>query len=667
MKKIVAVVIVLMMIAPLFPAFADGTWYCPKCGQQNTDNFCPKDGTPRPADTGNTVSKMNYTNYSHIQCTLNNQLATRTGPSTRYDEPGTFLSAGKTVTALSKVYDQNSEIWWVQVEFSESGKLYWAYTGLKRLNGLNLANVPEEDVIGNCTTTSSTVGYYAPSTKAAAIRQSIPTGIECTIYGYVHSDADDYVQIEFYDSGLRTYRRAWVKDETVIRDRYSAQNDDGDGYGYTSSDNLDWLNDDAPQNDGEKDYGNTSSEKLDWLNDYTVNDVIAEMHTSIKQVSLGGYHSAMLLEDGSLYLWGNNSEGQLGNATTKDTYIPQKNLNHVRSVSLGNKHSAALLEDGSLWLWGSNDKGQLGDGTTADKSRPVKVLQDVKSVSLGYETSAALKTDGSLWMWGSNSGGQQGDNGLQYSTTPVQVNIQGLDSDMQEIYLGYAHCAALKEDGSLWMWGANNYGQLGNGTTTSVPGKAIKIMEDVKCVSLGENHSAAVKNDGTLWMWGANSNAQLGDGSTTDKVNPVLVLQNVRQVALGYSHSVALQNDGYVWITGEGWESQIIGYPTIRPSESVYVLSGVGSIFVGGKHNAALDEEDGSLWMWGNDQYGQSGVPAPSAQVGFPMFPGSSVIGKYMKQIYDGDGQFLYEANNAEYDIGYDIAVPADSNITTDR
>ena len=100
----------------------------------------------------------NYSNYSHIQCTLNTRLSTRTGPGTTYDEPGSFLSAGKTVTVLSKTYDQKNEIWWVQVEFSENGKTYWAYTGVKRLNGLNLSNVPEEIVIGTCTTTSATSG-----------------------------------------------------------------------------------------------------------------------------------------------------------------------------------------------------------------------------------------------------------------------------------------------------------------------------------------------------------------------------------------------------------------------------------------------------------------------------------------------------------------------------
>lgn len=161
-------------------------------------------------------TNVNYSNYSHIQCTLNAKLATRTGPGTTYDEPGSFLSAGKTVTVLSKAYDKNNEIWWVQVEFSENGKTYWAYTGVKRIDGLNLSNVPEEIVIGTCTTTSSTSGSYCPNDqKKTADQKAIPAGASCKIYGYVDGDSGDYILIEFYDTNLKCNRRTWVKDWSV--------------------------------------------------------------------------------------------------------------------------------------------------------------------------------------------------------------------------------------------------------------------------------------------------------------------------------------------------------------------------------------------------------------------------------------------------------------------
>ena len=161
-------------------------------------------------------SNWNYSNYSRVQCTLNTKLATRTGPGTNYNEPGTFLSAGKTVTVLSKAYDQTNEIWWVQVEFSESGSTYWAYTGVKRLNGLNLNSVPEEIVIGTCTTTGSTSGSYCPDDqKQTAAQKPIPAGVSCEIYGYVYEDSGDYILIEFFDWDQNCYRRAWVKDWSV--------------------------------------------------------------------------------------------------------------------------------------------------------------------------------------------------------------------------------------------------------------------------------------------------------------------------------------------------------------------------------------------------------------------------------------------------------------------
>ncbi|MBR3741250.1 MAG: hypothetical protein IKN04_12485 [Clostridia bacterium] len=310
MKKNLAFLIILLLLtAVAFTALADGTWYCPQCGRRNSENFCPADGTRRPASAstssnngsftiittshvnirsgpasyyslvgeaeGNTVftaygrtasheggqdwyeiqyygqrayvsviyavvssqsgssatsqqsggsytitdnrKNGNYSNYSRIRCALNSKLATRTGPGTNYDEPGTFLSAGSYVTVLSKAYDKVNEIWWVQVEFSENGVTYWAYTGVKRLNGLNLANVPEEKVIGHCTTTNSTKGYECPldSMRSAAQRSSIPAGVCCAIYGYVFADSGDYILIEFFDRSMNCYCRAWVKDWSV--------------------------------------------------------------------------------------------------------------------------------------------------------------------------------------------------------------------------------------------------------------------------------------------------------------------------------------------------------------------------------------------------------------------------------------------------------------------
>ena len=162
-----------------------------------------------PADGG-------YVSYSSVWATSNQRIATRTGPGTQYDEPGSFYQAGTTVKVVSKAYDSSNGIWWVQVELTYNGSLYWVYTGVKRFDNLDLSRVPEETVIGHCRTPNySLTGLYAPSESAASIGASIPAGTECDIYGYAYGEYSDFIQIEFYDSYRGCYRRAWVKDPFV--------------------------------------------------------------------------------------------------------------------------------------------------------------------------------------------------------------------------------------------------------------------------------------------------------------------------------------------------------------------------------------------------------------------------------------------------------------------
>ena len=320
-KKILcAALCAIMLLSTALPAaLADSVWYCPKCGRQCTDNYCPSDGTPRPqgnsagsyssgtytvyanqkanirsgpassysklgtvskgtaltavqrvasheggkdwyqiiynggtayisvscvtggsgvpqgqaSTTGIGVSSYGsstgvsssgsgtptggYTDYAYATCTLNSKLATRTGPGTTYDEPGTFLSSGSAVTVLSKAYDNANGIWWVQVEFYYGRNRYRAYTGLKRMSGLNINNVPEEYPIGSCTVNRSLECYYGPGYDYKQISRNVPAGVSCTIYGYAYggSQSSDFIQIEFYDSGLKCWRRAWVPDPFV--------------------------------------------------------------------------------------------------------------------------------------------------------------------------------------------------------------------------------------------------------------------------------------------------------------------------------------------------------------------------------------------------------------------------------------------------------------------
>ena len=234
-------------------------------------------------------------------------------------------------------------------------------------------------------------------------------------------------------------------------------------------------------------------------------------------LSLGDYHSGVIAQDGSLYMWGVNDFGQIGDGTTKNRYKPTKILDHVVSVSLGDYYSGAITQDGSLYMWGSNVYGQIGDGTTEDRYKPTKILDHVIAVSLGYCHSGAITQDGSLYMWGSNDSGQIGDGTTEDRYKPTKILDHVIAVSLQT-----GNSGAITQDGSLYMWGSNSRGGIGDGTT-EVRYKPTKILDHVIAVSLGVGHSGAIIQDGSLYMWGWNSDGQIGDGTTKARYTPTQI------------------------------------------------------------------------------------------------------------------------------------------------
>jgi alpha-tubulin suppressor-like RCC1 family protein len=291
-------------------------------------------------------------------------------------------------------------------------------------------------------------------------------------------------------------------------------------------------------------------------------------------ISAGGFHSLAARIDGTVWGWGDNSSGQLGTGFTGGVFnIPVQvstvpGFTDIVNVAAGFIHSLALKSDGTVWAWGNNGSGRLGNGITGGIfNTPGQVvtslggpaLTDVVAIAAGQVHSLALKSDGTVWAWGNNSVGQLGNGSISPSNVPVQV--LNLPADIVAIAAGFSHSLALDSSGQVWAWGLNSNGQLGNGTTggsslfpnlvvTSFGGP---IFTDVVAIAAGGLHSLALKSDGTVWDWGSNSDGQLGNGSFTDSNVPVQVnsLTNVIDIAGGAFHSLALKNDNTIWAWGD--------------------------------------------------------------------------------------------------------------------
>ena len=333
-------------------------------------------------------------------------------------------------------------------------------------------------------------------------------------------------------------------------------------------------------------------------------------------IAVGSSYTIALRSDGTVWAWGSNWFGQLGDGTTTDRHTPVQvpNLNNATAIAAGSSsaHTLALFDDGTVQAWGNNEFGQLGDGTTTNRHAPVKVpnLNDIIDIATGSHRTIALHNDGTVWAWGRRSG-QLGDGTTISSFVPVQVqNLKNITA----IAAGFEHTVALHNDGTVWAWGWNCCGQLGDGTTVKRPVPVqVPNLNDITAIAADAYHTIALRNDGTVWAWGANCFGQLGDGTGgwgISRYTPVQVqnLNNVTAIATGYHHTVALRSDGTVWAWGTNWFGQLgDGTTTARYTPTqVKNLSNVTAISAGDNHTVAL-RNDGTVWAWGGNQVGQLG------------------------------------------------------------
>jgi len=246
---------------------------------------------------------------------------------------------------------------------------------------------------------------------------------------------------------------------------------------------------------------------------------------NIKYVSAGIDHFAAVTTEGNVFtltssfkdLWDTPEDIGIDINLTNPDYV----LENVIKVSAGNRNTFAIKNDNTLWAWGENAHGQIGNGTTDFVPEPVKIMEDVIKVSAGVDFTMAIKSDFTLWAWGNNDYGQLGIYGQPSTPTPTEVK-----ENIVYVSAGMRYTMAIDINGTLWAWGLNTLGQLGDGTNEDrlTP---VAILDNVETVSVGgfrgNEYTLALKNDGTLWAWGANTFSQLGDGTTVYQNKPLLI------------------------------------------------------------------------------------------------------------------------------------------------
>ncbi len=373
-----------------------------------------------------------------------------------------------------------------------------------------------------------------------------------------------------------------------------------------------------------------------------------------KSISASNNYSAAIKTDGTLWMWGSGSVGKLGVNDTTSRSTPVTTLlggTNWKSIACGTNHAVALKTDGTLWSWGFNNKGVMGVNDTTQRNTPVTTLlggTNWKSISAGGDYTVALKTDGTLWSWGGNDFGQLGVNDITQRNTPVTTLLGG--TNWKSTACGNFHTVAIKTDGSLWTWGYNSYGQLGNNrprlltttvlTGTATAGSNVFNTTDTGGISVSAIYSSIYTSPpsgsfsggppvpiiisvdtnvsitfGFMSNFSSNYSGtltfeQLGSEHRSTPITTLLGGTNWKSIDCGYSHTVAIKTDGTLWTWGSNSYGHLGVNDTISRSTPVTtLLGGINwkQVSSGFNHTASI-KTDGTLWSWGNNYFGQLGV-----------------------------------------------------------
>jgi alpha-tubulin suppressor-like RCC1 family protein len=336
------------------------------------------------------------------------------------------------------------------------------------------------------------------------------------------------------------------------------------------------------------------------------------------QISAGANHTLAIDKNGTVWAWGSNTNGQLGDNSTTSRLTPVSVLGATKTfcqISAG-VHNLAIDKNGTVWAWGNNTNGQLGDNSITSKRTPVSVLGTTKTfcqISAGANHTLAIDKNGTAWAWGLNNTGQLGDNSITSKRTPVSV--LGTTKTFCQISAGTSHTVAIDKNGQAWGWGFNSNGRLGDNSTTSrrTPVSVLGATKTFCQIATINSHTVAIDKNGQVWGWGANNYGQLGDNSTTSRLTPVSVLGATKtfcQISAGTAHTVAIDKNGTAWTWGINTNGQL-GDNSITSRETPVSVLGATKTFcqisAGTSHTVAIDK-NGTVWAWGNNDNDQLGI-----------------------------------------------------------
>ena len=362
--------------------------------------------------------------------------------------------------------------------------------------------------------------------------------------------------------------------------------------------------------------------------------------TDVKTISSGGYHCIVFRKNGTLWAWGYDADSEVGDGLSYDKWSPIQvlGLSYACRAEAGYASSYTLRSDGTVWGWGYNGYGQLGDTTGGDRYTPIRtgiynnaidaagslnnIFKDMVAVSsFGTDEGGAglfaifLKADGTVWSVGRNTEGQLGDTSTVNKSTPVQVGV--VFNNVVAIAAGGYHALALKSDGTVWGWGWNGDGELGDGTVVTPRTLPQRVgggvnFKDVIAIAAGPRHSLFLKSDGTVWACGLNERGQLGDGTRNPETTPIMVngLNDVRAITAGGRHSLAIKSDGLAFGWGSDDWGQLATGSTGDKLSATPVMGGIFSNIVyiaASNYGSFFVQANGALWSTGRNYEGELG------------------------------------------------------------